>query len=85
MSYEIGVLLYHCTEYGHADFDIQGCVEALLNALSNRVDVKEAKRGFIAEVSNYWDEENEDKMINAEALFVETWNDFIDEENLIKK
>lgn len=83
MGYEIGVLLFHCTEHGRADFDIQGCVEGLLNGVSGKLDIREVKHGFISEAQNYWDEEDEDAPDFSE-VFKETWNFYAPEEDEIK-
>lgn len=85
MDYELGVLLFHCTEHGHADFNIQGCVEGLLNGitLTRKLDTREVKHGFVSEAQNYWDEEDEDAPCFYE-LFKETWNSFVSEEDQIK-
>lgn len=52
LDYEIGILLYHCTSLGKADFDIQGCVQGLFNALSNKLSKQEIRYGFVAEAQN---------------------------------
>lgn len=89
MDYEIGVLLFHCTEHGREDFNIQSSVESLFNALSNRLDKEEIKRGFKQEAHNYLEneeeflksnDEEESEEINVEAvekLFEETFEEYM--------
>lgn len=90
MDFEIGVLLFHCTPYGKADFDIQCSIEALFNALSNRLDKEEMRKGFEQEayscleneeefLKSSIEDEEEIEEIDPEAvtkLFEETYKDF---------
>lgn len=79
MGYEIGVLLYHCTRYGRADFDIQGCLESILNAISSTLDIKEVEQGFTSEAENY-DETVDLTTPEMNDFFIEAWNALAPEE-----
>lgn len=81
MGYNMGVLLFHCTEYGRADFDIQGVAEGLICGIANRISKKDVEYGFMSEAENYFDLEDEDRKEEFKALFKETWHSFMDEEN----
>lgn len=83
MERVIGVLLFHCTEYGSSDFDISGCTKIILSELSLKLDKEKVRAGFIAEVKNhsYAQEENveEEMMIEKTfyTIFEEMWDKYV--------